>query len=735
MIKGGLFLVLLILSTNILLAQDINIIRTNSKPKIDGVIEKEIWNLADSAYDFMQYFPFDTSLAEAQTVAKVLYDDEFIYVLGVMYNLPGERKYVTPSLRRDFRGSANDGFTVIFDSFNDRTNAFMFGINPFGVRREGLISNGEDLSLDWDNKWFGQAKKYDGYWIAEMAIPFKTMRFTENQESWNVNFYRIDSEYAERSTWSPISRNYSIVNLATNRSMIWDVKTGKPGQNISLIPYVAYNNFRDFEEGVENNTLNFGGDIKYAVTPGLNLDLTINPDFSQVEVDQQQTNLSRFELFFPERRQFFLENADLFSEFGTFGVRPFFSRRIGVAIDTATGQNIQNAIPFGARLSGKVNDNLRIGLLSMQTAQEEDIGVPSYNYTVATIQQKVLARSNFGFIFVNKQTFQSENEYDTLENSSFNRVFGGDFNLASADNKWNGKVYAQYSFDEVRQDSAFAYGGQISYDIPKWQIFSRFESTGAGYNPETGFVRRTDVMRQATFTRWRIFPEGGTIQSHGPGLDYDITFNETYGLLDWDANILYNINFRNTAQFSMRLRREFTYLINPFDPSGSDGLELPENTGYAYNLIIARYESDARKRLFFNLSTRSGEYFNGFRWNLDGEIGYRYQPIGFTSLNVVFNRIVLPEPYNTANLFLIGPRFDFTFTKNLFWTTFIQYNSQIDNMNINSRLQWRFKPVSDFFIVYTDNYFAYTNQNGDFFSLGQSKQRALVFKLSYWFNL
>ena len=196
----------------------------------------------------------------------------------------------------------NDSFSILIDAFQDNTNAALFGINPYGVRREGLISNGGSgegsFSLDWDNKWYGEAKQYDGYWVAEMAIPFKTLRFSENQLQWNVNFYRIDSEFAERSTWSPISRNFPIINLATMRKMNWDEPTQKPGQNISLIPYIAAGQSKDFEEGSPSSgDFEKGLDLKYAVTPGLNLDLTVNPDFSQVEVDQQVTNLDRFEIF------------------------------------------------------------------------------------------------------------------------------------------------------------------------------------------------------------------------------------------------------------------------------------------------------------------------------------------------------------------------------------------------------------------------------------------------------
>ena len=720
--------------------QSIEIRRATSPVYVDGVLNEAAWQFADSAVNFMQYFPSDSSLAHAQTKVLILYDDDFIYVAGIMSNLsPTRTTYVTPSLRRDFRGEANDSFSVTFDPYKDHTNGFLFGINPFGVRREALISEGgtgrNSFGIDWDNKWMGEATRNEGYWIAEMAIPFKSLRFTENQEEWYINFYRVDSDYAERSTWSPIPRNFSITNMATHRTMKWDEPTKKPGANLSLIPYVAMGTMQDFEGGEPGGSYrSIGGDIKYGITPSLNLDLTINPDFSQVEVDQQVTNLDRFEIYFPERRQFFLENADLFANFGNRSTRPFFSRRIGVARDTATGQNIQNPIPIGTRLSGKINNNTRVGLISMQAGRDVANGLPSYNYSVATLQQKVFTRSNVSFLFINKQTLDMPESYDSLENKAYNRTAGIDYNLASADNKWNGKAFYHRSMGPVAVDGAFAAGLDLNFSTLKWQWDLSGQSVGAHYNPEVGFVRRTDIRQLSSTIQHTFFPSATIIQSHGPGFDFDMTGNRTYGLLDWDVNLLYKVKFRNTSLFDLRLRRQYTYLFEGFDPSGTGALKLPDNTYYTNNMLIGSYVSDARKRLFYEIRTRSGQYFNGSRINVNASIGYRYQPYGFTSLDVTLNRIRLPVPYQSANLYLIGPRFDFTFTKKLFWTTFVQYNSQIENLNINSRLQWRFAPVSDMFLVYTDNYYAYNDQRG-WLTFGAPKVRALVFKFTYWLNI
>ena len=709
-------------------------IRVNKSPipiKIDGVLD-EAWANAAVATDFWQYFPMDTSRAWNPTEVRLLYDDNFIYYLAIAKNrLPDVMgAYVTPSLRRDFRGEANDAVTFTLDPFQDETNAFQFGVNPFGVQREGLLTNGAngpmDLDQAWDNKWFAGAKQYKGYWIAEMAIPFKTLRYKESSQFWNVKFYRISSDGPERSSWPKIPRQYPIINLAYHGVMAFDQPLKKPGANISLIPYTLVNYQEDrVDQRVFDRGSNVGGDAKIAVGPALNLDLTVNPDFSQVEVDQQVANLDRFEIFFPERRQFFLENADLFGSFGSQNLRPFFSRRIGIAKDTTTDLNVQNPIYFGARLSGKLDKNWRMGLLSMQTARDYDISQPSTNYTVGVLQRKVFSRSNIGIIAINKQPFRDK----LLEAASydFNRVVGIDYNLASNDNKWTGKFFHHRSFDPALSGGKNgASSAMINYNALNWDVIFTLQDVGANFNPEVGFARRTDYRRAAGTINWKFYPKKGALQSHGPGFDFDVLGNDTYGTTDWDLNLLYKLRFRNSTIVDFRLRREYVYLFDAFDPTNSGGLELAEGNAFANNLFRFMVLSDARKRVYFELNGRFGEYFNGSRSNLEGTVNFRKQPYGILGLNFSYNRIRLPEPYADADFLLVGPKIDLSFSRSLFWTTFVQYNNQSNNLNINSRLQWRFRPVSDIFLVYTDNYYSDTYVN---------KNRALVLKCTYWLNL
>jgi hypothetical protein len=339
-------------------------------------------------------------------------------------------------------------------------------------------------------------------------------------------------------------------------------------------------------------------------------------------------------------------------------------------------------------------------------------------------------------IAINKQAFQDSigGEF-TASPSEFNRLLGVDYNLATSDNRWTGKAYYHHSFEDNQPDSAFSFGGRIAYGTLKWDISATLQDNGANYNPEAGFVRRKDILRLAPTAWYNFYPASGNLVSHGPGFDFDVIGNKTYGLTDYDVNLMYRARWRSTANFNLRLRQEYVYLFSPFDPTNTGGLELPAGTEYTQHMIVANFQSDARKKFYYFLNTRTGQYFNGTRWNLSGQLTYRFQPYGSVSLDFSYNDIKLPSPYSSATLWLISPRLDITFSRSVFWTTFVQYNSQISNLNINSRFQWRFKPVSDLYLVYTDNYFAQADYNGNAFYVGQPKVRAVVVKLTYWLNL
>jgi len=301
--------------------------KTQSPIILDGNLDEIVWQKAQRAKDFYQNFPFDTSFAETKTEVMVCFDEQNLYFAFICYDENMDKPFVVQSLRRDFNGGRNDFVTVYMDTFADGTNGFTFGITPLGVVREALMSDGVNLNPDWDNKWYSGAKIFEDRWVAEVAIPFKSIRYKGGKDSWRVNFARLDYKRNENSSWIPVPRNFRLNALAFTGELIWEEPLPKAGTNMALIPYITGGfNQNQLENLPTEYIYNAGGDAKIAVSSSLNLDLTVNPDFSQVEVDRQVTNLDRFEIFFPERRQFFLENADLFARFGFSRIRLFFKK-------------------------------------------------------------------------------------------------------------------------------------------------------------------------------------------------------------------------------------------------------------------------------------------------------------------------------------------------------------------------------------------------------------------------
>jgi hypothetical protein len=727
----------------------LHIRKAESTIRLDGHLDDAPWKAAMAAVDFEQIFPFDTSKAQHKTEVRVTFDHLFLYVGARVYQ---QRKdYIISSLKRDFDGEASDGFFVLIDPFQDKLNGFFFEISPFNVQGEGLIDNGSNISTDWDNKWYSQVSNHEEYWEVEMAIPFKTLRYKlqDGQNVWRINFLRNALKANEISAWSRVPRQFDASNLAYTGLLVWDDRPPQPGLNLSLIPYISARSERDFELRLPGESAaQLGGDAKIALTPSLNLDLTFNPDFSQVEVDRQITNLSRFELFFPERRQFFLENEDLFSRFGFPDTRPFFSRRIGIANGlvrkiTTDGspievrRNLNVPIVAGMRLSGKLDKNWRLGLLNMHTGQQRDIGLNPANYTVGVLQRKVFDRSVLGAVFVNKENFiENPNGRFTHDKSNYNRVAGLEFNFNSKDNKWESEAYYHRSFSPGSDKGANSAALYVGYNTLRWFAMFAQQYVGDNYRADVGFVPRRGFYSLYSNIRHSIFPRkpaiGGLLQSWGLGMETGIVYNTvpSFQLADRNHQPFFFIQLAGQREFRLNLQHDFVYLFFPFDPTNSGGKVLPEGSRYGFTAAGMRYQSDYRKALSYELGLNAGEYFNGNILQANFSLNYRWQPYGMLAMSVNYNDIQLPSPFNSSAFWLIGPRAELSLSRTLFLSTFLQYNTQANNVNVNTRLQWRFRPVSDLFLVYTDNYFS-----EQFFTSPMVKNRALVFKITYWLNV
>jgi len=722
--------------------QSIEIKYTTEEIILDGVFNEATWKSAKGVNGFHQNFPLDSVKAKSDTEIFMSYDETNLYVFVTCHASGAD--FIVPTLKRDFSFFGNDNITLVFDTYNDFTNALVFGMNPGGVRREATISNSgqspADFDASWDNKWEGESKMYHDRWTSEIAIPFNTLRFSKGSESWRFNCYRFDTQHNEISAWTDIPGNRMIMDLGYMGNMVWEQPIEKNGRNISIIPYVSAGTARDFQTNptTTDNNFNVGLDAKIGLTSGLNLDLTINPDFSQVEVDQQVTNIDRFELFFPERRQFFLENADLFGRFGATRINPFFSRRIGITTDPNTGQTFQNKIDFGARLSGKVNDNLRVGLLNMQTASQTENKSPAFNYTVAVAEQRITESSRVAFIAVNKQSINPDEFAGSF--NEYNRVIGAEYRLNTSGNTWTGKSNIMTSFSPEQGEQSYTFFNQYTYNTRKYTVEVAQLFVGNGFNPETGFAPRKDMFLVSPEAAINFFPKNGAYSRGRLGFDSRFfwkpgkdgnSYITDFGFEEFNFEPFFDIRFNNTGTFAVQTNYTYLKLVRDFDPTRvqQDGIFLPGGSSYHYVNISLSYESDRRKRFSYDIETQFGSFFNGSLFGINSQLTYQYRPLGFVSLDFTYNRIKLADPFETADLWVIGPRIDFTFTKKLFFTTFMQYNSQFDNLNINTRLQWRFAPVSDFFIVYTDNYV--TDPWNNF----SSRNRAVVAKFTYWINL
>lgn len=708
-----------------LLAQKINseyrlyIKKASSPIIIDGEMDEQAWLDADVAEDFYMILPIDTSYAEVPTDVRMTYDEENLYIFVNNYH-DQSGPYMVESLRRDFSFTKNDNFLLFMDPFDDQTNGFSFGANAAGAQWDGLMYNGGSVDLSWDNKWVSAVKNYPDNWTFEAAIPFKSIRYKKGIKEWGINFSRNDLKSTEKSSWAPVPRQFPSASLAYTGTLVWDNPPPAPGANVSLIPYALGGVSKDFKgRSGTNYRGEVGLDAKVALGSSLNLDLTVNPDFSQVEVDRQVTNLDRFELFFPERRQFFLENGDLFANFGYENIRPFFSRRIGLSAP----------IDFGARLSGKINRDWRISAMNMQTGSVDDTGLPAQNFSVVGLQRRVFSRSNVSAIFINKESlnYRPDPQTDKPVYSQYNRNFGFEYNLASSNNLWTGKAMVLKSFSPHKTERSLVHAANLKYTSGNLNWNWRHEYVSEDYLAEVGYVPRTGYYKINPSVGYLFFPRSKHILNHGPQLSTMLFFNEDWEKTDNLHLLEYNFRFRSQSTLNIWGGRDFVHLQEAFDPTNFSGDTLAAGTEHRWYGWGAKFNSKPQSLFTYALSSRIGGYYaDGSMTNFTGEVGYRFQPYVGITLNASYNELELPEQWGHTTFWLVGPRLDLTLTNKVFFTAFAQYNEQLDNLNLNTRFQWRFKPASDLFIVYTDNYIP---------SPFYVQNRALVMKFTYWWTL
>jgi hypothetical protein len=674
------------------------------------------WLKADSAANFFMTLPMDTSFAKVRTTVRMSYDNNNLYLIAVCYT-PVQGSYMVESLKRDFAFQKNDNFLLFMDPFDARTDGFSFGANAAGAQWDGTMYEGGKVDLSWDNKWYSAVKNYPDRWVFEAAIPFKSIRYKKGIREWGINFSRNDLITTEKSSWAPVPRQFPTAALAYTGTIVWDEEPPVASSNVSVIPYVLGGVTKDYQNGNKvSYRKDIGGDVKVALTSSLNLDMTVNPDFSQVDVDQQVINLNRYELFFPEKRQFFLENGDLFSNFGYADIRPFFSRRIG----------LNAPIRFGTRMTGKIDKDWRVGVMDVQTGQSGTANLPGQNFGVLTLQRRVFSRSNIGFMLINKDATGSAPIAGNTT-PGYNRNIGMEYNLASSNNLWTGKLLGLKSFTPGVKGRDFVAAGNLQYLSKYWTFALQQQYVGTNYNAEVGYVPRVGYNKINPLIQHNFFPKSGVVLSHGVQLTSTYFFDEHFKRTDNESIFSYLITFRNRSTITVSGLDTYVKLLRPFDPTNNGNALLPTGTENHWNTADVQYASKPQSVFTYLVDvTRGGYYDRGNRFSVTGQVGYRFQPYVNLILNTSYNDLRLPQPYTRTKFWLIGPRADVTFTNTLYFTTFVQYNEQAKNMNINSRLQWRYKPASDFFIVYGDNSIP---------SPFTVKNRQLTVKWTYWWNI
>ena len=551
---------------------------------VDGSLDEPQWQPVEPATDFVQTEPHTGQPATERTEVRLLYDERNLYVGVYCFDSAGSTGLVITDVNRDYGPFDNDVFTILLDTFDDDRNAFMFGTNPKGSRREGQVGgDGAVSNFDWDGIWYVKTRITEVGWQLEMAIPFKTLRFREAEEQkWGVNFLRRIRRKNEDTHWSPIPRHYRM-NRASLAGTLEGIHGIRQGRNLQVKPYMSAPVTRRQNDDVDFNP-DVGLDAKYGITPGLTLDLTANTDFSQVEADEAQVNLTRFSLFFPEKRDFFLENSSIFG-FGKFtrageassGRRdliPFFSRRIGIS----DGRVVP--ISGGARLSGRAG-KYTLGALSMQANRFRT--TPSTNFSVARLRRDVLGRSTVGGIFIDKES----------GGGRFNRTWGLDTEMKLFN-------YMDISSFVLRTDAPGIRDGRNAADFSvAWtdrlfDVEGDYLIIGKNFEPEVGFVPRRGIRKAVG--EFALTPRPGEsvpwIREFRPSTAIEYITDPGNVLQSRRVQSEFSIVFRNSSTFAVRRTASFERLKTPFEiPSAARKVPAGD---YNFDEYYVSYASDRK---------------------------------------------------------------------------------------------------------------------------------------------
>jgi hypothetical protein len=662
-------------------------VKVAEAPTIDGVLDEGMWQDAKPLSGFIQAEPFEGLPGSENTEVRLLYDDEAIYV-GVTLHDRDPSLIVTTDTRRDAELGEMDSFQMIFDTFYDRQNGFVFGTNVAGVQYDAQVRDQGEQEDSWDGSWEVRTSTASNAWIAEFRIPLRTLRYGPAPQTWGVNFYRNIQRTRERTYWAPLARVYDLGRL-TSAGELRDLDLESP-RNFKLLPYVVGSADRSFFPGI-NTDADLDGDIGFdaeiGVTPSLNLDVTVNTDFAQVEVDEQQINLSRFNLRFPEKRPFFLENSGLFTIGKDEELDLFFSRRIGLDEDGGLVPIIA-----GARLTGKVN-GFNVGVLNMQT---DDVRlVPDNNFSVIRVSRELPNRSGIGAMFVNRSATG-----ELADRESWNRTWGMDGRYGLGEH-FTMAGFAARTETPGLTGRDYAYNVDSEYDDGTHRAGFEYGKTGEDFNPEVGFLQNEDGYRRILF-RFHETMRQEKIRNWGfrewqPHVNYTRYDYLDGGLSNADLHIDNHWDWENGYRVDTALNGNWEGFRVPFEIYPGVIVPVGEHGGLFYRM---RANTDARKWISAEMEWEVGRFLTGHQNSPEIEVVLRDG--GRFAIDTTWTHRAIDLPEGSFRTNLGNMRVTYNFTPSVFVQGLIQYNDRTERWSSNLRFHMLETAGTGLFVVYND---------------------------------
>ncbi|MBS1819716.1 MAG: carbohydrate binding family 9 domain-containing protein [Acidobacteria bacterium] len=666
-------------------------LRAARAPEIDGVLADEAWRTAPMIDTFTQQEPVNGQPATERTEVRVLYDSGNLYIAVHAFDSDPEHLTATEMRRDSDRINDEDYFQVILDTFRDSRSGYMFVTNPLGAKLEQQIfeegggnvrGSASNINKDWNGVWDAAARRTSDGWVAEIAIPMVTLRSPDVPvQTWGINFARQIRRKNEIVYWSPIPKPYNImqVSLAGTITGMTDLNRGL---DLRIKPYVTAGTKYDRvgEASTTDGLKDVGFDVKYGVGHGLALDVTVNTDFAQAEVDEQQVNLTRFQLFFPEKRDFFLENSGQFNV-GTQGLERlmdlFFSRRIGLS---DAGQPI--GIRGGARLTGKVSGN-NVALMDLQT--EEFNGRPADNFLVARYSKDIRRRSKLGGLFINKESMNSPR---------FNRVAAADA-LFAPNRAFSIHTIAAKSMSPNVTTENNAYHARALYLDTKWQTYAEFSQIDRNFNDEVGFIPRTGIRQSKVHIERNPRP-GGLIRVMEPMMNIIYITDTNNRLLTRRIHHMVGTRFQNGAYLNVWWNRWFDQIDEPFKVQT---VTIPRGT-YRYNELMFMFNSNPARKIYEQFSYSPQTYYGGNRTDISGTLGVRLSSRASGQYSLQRNDVSGPWGNFVVNLSIV--RLDFAISPRQTVRSLSQYNSLTRQLSLSFRYNFIYKPGSDIYVTYDE---------------------------------